>query len=52
LRPRFILPDLKGKSLAEVADFPVMTEEEAKARIEGHGDDEPEPSEPDMNVEI
>ena len=33
----FILPDLKGKSLAEVANFPVMTEEEAKARIESGG---------------
>jgi hypothetical protein len=33
----FILPDLKGKSLAEVANFPVMTEEEAKARIEVGG---------------
>src|SRR5262249_41004748 len=48
----FILPDLKGKSLAEVAAFPVMTEEGAKARFESHGHDEPEPSEPDMNGEF
>jgi len=48
----FILPDLKGKTLAEVANFPVMTEEKAKARIEGGGHDEPEPSEPDRNGEF
>jgi len=48
----FILPDLKGKTLQEVANFPVMTEEEAKARIESHGHAEPEPSEPDRNGEF
>jgi|SRR6516165_3985687 len=35
----FILPDLKGKSLAEVANFPVITEQ-ATAQIEP----EPEPT--------
>ena len=50
----FILPDLKGKTLQEVANFPVMTEQEAKARIESHGhyEPEPEPSEADTNGEF
>jgi hypothetical protein len=39
----FILPDLKGKTLQEVANFPVMTGREAKARIESHGHYDPEP---------
>ena len=48
----FILPDLKGKSLAEVANFPVVTTEQAQARIRGGGR-ELEPAqneEPDGNA--
>jgi len=48
----FILPDLKGKSLAEVANFPVVTTEQAQASIRGCGT-EPEPAqneEPDGDV--
>jgi hypothetical protein len=48
----FILPDLKGKTLTEVADFPVITTEEAQTRFRCGGR-EPEPAqneEPDSDV--
>jgi hypothetical protein len=50
----FLLPDLKGKSLAEVANFPVITTEEAQTRVRAGGRaSEPQPAqneEPDSHA--
>ena len=49
---RLSCPDLKGKTLTEVADFPVITTEEAQTRFRCGGR-EPEPAqneEPDSDV--